>query len=123
MKVRFDHTDDSRHNLPVFDNVLNRQFETAEPDHDWVARHDLCSHLQRLTVLGRRTGFVFAQAGGLDHGARHAGGIGVLGFAENHLSASTNAGPDYPFRPRQPACQPELSEFAGSAWFTRQHEP
>jgi transposase InsO family protein len=35
-KRRFKVTTDSRHSLPIADNVLNRQFEVTEPDKAWV---------------------------------------------------------------------------------------
>ena len=34
---KFVHTTDSRHSLPVFENVLNRQFDPAEPNRAWAA--------------------------------------------------------------------------------------
>ncbi|WP_235202289.1 IS3 family transposase [Methylobacter tundripaludum] len=34
---KFVHTTDSRHDLPVFDNVLNRQFEQPSANQAWVA--------------------------------------------------------------------------------------
>jgi putative transposase len=34
---KFVHTTDSKHGLPVFDNVLNRQFDPAVPNQAWVA--------------------------------------------------------------------------------------
>jgi transposase InsO family protein len=34
---KFVQTTDSRHHLPVFDNVLNRQFEQPSANQTWVA--------------------------------------------------------------------------------------
>jgi putative transposase len=36
-KRKFVHTTDSKHNLPVFDNVLDRQFAPAEANQAWVS--------------------------------------------------------------------------------------
>lgn len=36
-KRRFIHTTDSRHDLPVAENLLNRQFETEAPNQAWVS--------------------------------------------------------------------------------------
>lgn len=36
-KPKFVHTTDSNHNLPVYENVLNRQFEQAEANRAWVS--------------------------------------------------------------------------------------
>ncbi|MGZ4992285.1 MAG: IS3 family transposase [Methylobacter sp.] len=36
-KRKFVHTTDSKHNLPVFDNVLNRQFTPAAANQAWVS--------------------------------------------------------------------------------------
>jgi transposase InsO family protein len=36
-KPKFVHTTDSNHNLPVYDNVLDRQFEQREVNRAWVS--------------------------------------------------------------------------------------
>jgi len=36
-KPKFVHTTDSKHDLPVFENVLNRQFKQTSANHAWVA--------------------------------------------------------------------------------------
>jgi len=36
-KRKFVHTTDSKHNLPVFDNVLNRQFNPTAANQAWVS--------------------------------------------------------------------------------------
>jgi putative transposase len=52
-KRKFVHTTDSRHNLPVFDNVLNRQFEPAAPNRAWVAD---------ITYVRTRSGWLYLAA-------------------------------------------------------------
>ena len=36
-KRKFIHTTDSKHHIPVADNILNRQFDVALPDIAWVS--------------------------------------------------------------------------------------
>jgi putative transposase len=52
-KRKFVHTTDSRHHLPVFDNVLNRQFEPAAPNRAWVAD---------ITSIRTRSGWLYLAA-------------------------------------------------------------
>lgn len=50
---KFIHTTDSRHNLPVADNRLKRQFNPAEPNRAWVAD---------LTYVRTRSGWLYLAA-------------------------------------------------------------
>jgi putative transposase len=52
-KRKFVHTTDSKHNLPVFDNVLNRQFEPVAPNQSWVAD---------ITYIRTRSGWLYLAA-------------------------------------------------------------
>ena len=52
-KRKFIHTTDSRHDLPVFDNVLNRQFVPETPDRAWVAD---------ITCIRTRSGWLYLAA-------------------------------------------------------------
>ncbi len=47
---KFVHTTDSRHNLPVFENVLARQFNPDQPDRAWVSD---------LTYIQTRSGWLY----------------------------------------------------------------
>jgi len=49
-KRKFVATTDSRHDLPVFDNILNRQFAPAEPNRAWVAD---------ITYIRTRAGWLY----------------------------------------------------------------
>ena len=42
-KRKFMCTTDSRHNLPVFENVLNRNFNPNEPNQAWVSDITYCA--------------------------------------------------------------------------------
>jgi putative transposase len=53
VKRRFVKTTDSNHSLPVADNVLDRQFEVAEPNAVWVAD---------ITYIPTREGWVYLAA-------------------------------------------------------------
>jgi putative transposase len=52
-KRKFVHTTDSRPHLPVFDNVLNRQFEPVAPNRAWVAD---------ITYIRTRGGWLYLAA-------------------------------------------------------------
>jgi putative transposase len=52
-KRQFVHTTDSQHNLPVFDNVLNRQFTPATANQAWVAD---------ITYICTRSGWLYLAA-------------------------------------------------------------
>lgn len=50
---KFVHTTDSRHGLPVADNVLNRQFKPAAPNRAWVSD---------ITYIRTRSGWLYLAA-------------------------------------------------------------
>ncbi len=52
-KRKFIHTTDSRHDLPVFENVLNRQFAPEQPNQAWVAD---------ITYIRTRSGWLYLAA-------------------------------------------------------------
>lgn len=71
---KFVHTTDSRHDLPVAPNILNRQFEAAAPDRAWVGD---------ITYIRTRTGWLYL-AVVIDLYLRR-----VVGWAmEDHMQAS-----------------------------------
>ena len=52
-KRKFSHTTDSKHDLPVAENILNRQFEPAQPNAAWVAD---------MTYIRTRSGWLYLAA-------------------------------------------------------------
>jgi len=52
-KRKFIHTTDSKHNLPVFENVLNRRFTPAKANQAWVAD---------ITYIRTRSGWLYLAA-------------------------------------------------------------
>ena len=52
-KKKFVHTTDSNHNLPVADNLLNRQFNPPQPDQVWTSD---------ITYLRTKTGWLYLAA-------------------------------------------------------------
>lgn len=52
-KRKFVHTTDSRHNLPVAENILDRQFEPAAPNRAWVSD---------ITYIRTRAGWLYLAA-------------------------------------------------------------
>ena len=49
-KRKFIHTTDSKHDLPVADNLLNRQFDVAAPNRAWVSD---------ITYIRTRSGWLY----------------------------------------------------------------
>lgn len=95
---KFIHTTDSRHGLPIDDNVLNRHFTPATANAAWVS----------ITYIRTRSGWLYLAAV-LDLYSRKIVGwamapnmparTGVLGLADGHYAAPTAGGPDRAFRP------------------------
>lgn len=52
-KRKFIHTTDSKHDLPIAENILNRQFEQSQPNTAWVAD---------ITYLRTRSGWLYLAA-------------------------------------------------------------
>lgn len=52
-KRKFTATTDSRHSLPVYDNVLDRCFNTAQPNQAWVSD---------ITYIRTRSGWLYLAA-------------------------------------------------------------
>ncbi|MEB0033259.1 IS3 family transposase, partial [Undibacterium sp. RTI2.1] len=52
-KRKFIHTTDSKHDLPVAENILNRQFEPTQPNAAWVAD---------MTYIRTRSGWLYLAA-------------------------------------------------------------
>jgi len=118
-KRKFAHATDSKHHLPVFDNVLGRQFTPAKANQAWAAD---------ITYIRTRRGRLYlAAVPGLYSGK-------IVGWA---MAPNMPAGlvrpalqralcrprPDCPFWPGRPIRQPGLPGFAGPPQAARQHEP
>ena len=72
MKRKFKATTDSEHPFPIADNVLNREFKTAEPDRVWVADMTYILDEERLVILGRYYRPIFSSSRRLVDGRPHA---------------------------------------------------
>ena len=122
-KRKFVHTTDSKHDLPVAANVLDRQFNPVAPNMAYVSD---------ITYIRTGAGWLYL-AIVLDLFARK-----VVGWAmapsmpaelvcacleHGHPAAATSPRPDRPFRPRQPVCQRAVPGPAGRTWLRLQHEP
>ena len=51
MKMRFKVTTDSKHNNPIAENILNREFKASKPDQKWVSDITYISTLQGWLYL------------------------------------------------------------------------
>ncbi len=91
-KRKFIHTTDSRHSLPIAENVLARQFEPAAVNLAWVSDITYIRTRERLVVPGRGDGLVLAQDRRLGHGADDACRTGLFGVADGHHPAQPPAG-------------------------------
>ncbi|WNB77601.1 IS3 family transposase [Methylomonas koyamae] len=100
-KPKFIHTTDSNHNLPVYENVLDRQFEQAEANRAWVSD---------ITYIRTLSGWLYL-AVVLDLYSRKIVGWAMAPnmpaelvwhrLADCHCPASPVAVPDRTFRPGQ----------------------
>ena len=78
-KRKFKATTNSKHNLPIAPNHLDRQFTAAQPNQTYVGDtsapcgYHLYSYAGRLAVLGCRYRFVFAASGWLVNGRAYEG--------------------------------------------------
>ena len=122
-KPKFVHTTDSHHALPVYENVLDRQFEQREANRAWVSDITYIQHAERLAVSRCGAGSVFAKNRRLGHGAQHAGGIGLHRLADCHCPAKASAGPDRTLRSGQSIRQSRIPGATGAPWLARQYEP
>ena len=85
-KRKFTHTTDSRHDLPIAENLLDRKFEPAVPNLAWVS--DITYVRTRRLALSRRShGSVLAQDRWLGDGAFHAYRTDCLGIAHGSSAA------------------------------------
>jgi hypothetical protein len=114
---KFVYTADSKHGLPVFDNVLNRQFDPAVPNQAWIAESVISVPVAAGCTWPPR--WVYMRVRSLT-GSWHpyADGTGVFGLANGSLPVPTHTGLDYSFRPGQPG----LSGATGPIRFARQYE-
>ena len=68
---KFRNTTDSNHDLPVADNLLDRQFDPGVPERVVGGRHHLHPDARGLAVPRRRRGSVLPAGGGLVDGRPH----------------------------------------------------
>ncbi len=76
-KRKFTHTTDSKHQLPVAENVLNRQFQPEQANRAWVGDITYVRTRQRLALPGRGARSVLAQGGRLGNGPTYASVFGL----------------------------------------------
>ena len=95
---KFVHTTDSKHNMAVSSNVLNRRFEQALPNQVWV-----CD----ITYIRTRSSWLYLAAVLDLHSRKIVGwamakampGAGLCGVTDGHRSKKSSAGADRAFRP------------------------
>ena len=101
---KFAHTTDSKHNLPIAANVLDRQFNPSAPNRAYVSD---------ITYIRTGAGWLYlaivmdlyAQGGRLGDGTEHASETGLRCTDHGYRVATAGAGPDRPFGSRQPVRQ------------------
>ncbi len=124
-KRKFVHTTDSKHDLPIAENVLNRQFEPEAANKAWVAD---------ITYIRTRSGWLYL-AVVLDLFSRKIVGwsmapnmpaelvCSAMQLAVGGCSASTATWADRPLGSQQPIRQRELQIVAGKKCHAAKHEP
>ena len=121
-KRKYKVTTDSKHQLPVAENVLNRQFTLQGPNEAWGTD---------ITYLWTQQGWiylalvidVFTSCGGLGDGPPHEEGPGNPGLGDGDQSQEATTGADSSFGSWQPVCQSFLPGLAETAWNDLQYEP
>ena len=103
-------TTDSRHDLPIAPNLLERNFtaDCAEPD--LARRYHLHRDRSGLALSGHRHGSVQPQDRRLGDGGSFACRAAVGGIADGHLGAAAWRRPDPPFRSRRSICLGGISQ-------------
>lgn len=122
-KRQFIHTTDSKHDLPIAANILNRQFSPATANAAWVSDITYIRTRSGWLYLGGSDGLVLAQDRRLGDGTEHARRVGLRGLADGDYATATVCRTDRAFRPWQPVRQCGPSSPAGPTWLAGQHEP
>ncbi len=112
-KRKFIHTTDSRHDLPVAENLLESTVRTDAPNHRLGIGYHLCAHRCRLAVSCGRDRLVLAQGGRLGDGANACHQIGLLTPCAWPFSNASRCRTDRAFRSRQPIRQPGVPGITG----------
>ncbi len=111
---RFVRTTDSRHNLPVAENLLDRDFDRECPNVAWSRGHHLHSDGGRLAVPGRRRGSVQPADRGLVDGRLDGEPVGGRCALDGDPTSSSGCGVADALGSREPVRQRTLPGRVGS---------
>ncbi len=100
-KRKFVVTTDSRHNLPIAQNLLQRNFTANTPNQVWSGAITYIA-TDEGWLPGRGAGPVQSPCGGLEHAATHAKLIGDECVAHGLVPPCTRCRDHLPLRPWQP---------------------
>ncbi len=104
-KRKFVVTTDSKHNLPIAPNLLERNFTPEAPNQVWTSDITYIATDEGWLYL---TGVIdlFSPGGGLEHEGQHADQCCDRCLAYGMVQTPSGTWTDLPFRPWQPVLQP-----------------
>lgn len=106
-------TTDSKHDLPIADNLLARDFMPAAPDRVWSSDITCIATDEGWLYLAAVIDLFSRQVVGWSMAAAHAGQPGDRRAAHGVVQASPGAGIDLLLGPQQPILQPLVPGRAG----------
>src|SRR5882672_7646707 len=103
-------TTDSRHDLPIAPNLLDRNFTATAPNPDLARRYYLCRDRSGLALSGHGPGPLQPKDRRLGNVRSLACRPAVGSLADGHLGAAAGCRPDPPFRSRRSICLGGVSQ-------------
>ena len=122
-KRKFVVTTDSKHNLPIAQGLLQRNFTASAPQSGVDGRHHLYRDERGLVVSGCGAGPIQPPGGGLEHAATHAKLTGNGCAAHGLVPPSTRGRCDLPLRPWQSILRPRIPVSACRIQDEKLNEP
>lgn len=103
-------TTDSRHDLPIAPNLLNRNFVATAPNRIWLADITYVENRSGLALPGSDPRPLQPKDRRLGDGGSLASRPAIVGFADGHLGTAASCRPDPPFRSRRSICLVGVSQ-------------
>ena len=122
-KKRHMNTTDSKHQQPVADNLLDRQFTPAAPNQVWTTDITYIWTLQGWVYLAVVLGLHSRRVVGWSLGGPDGNGTRGACADDGDQPAQPNGRAAAPFRPGQPVRQPRMPATAQTEWHGVFHEP
>jgi hypothetical protein len=115
-KRKFKVTTDSKHDLPVAENILNRNFNADSANTKWTSDITYIRTQRRLAVPGGDHGPLLQKNSRLFDAEIPEPGVGHRSPEHGNQEPSPRPGTDHPLRPRLPVCKLRFSATTLAAW-------